>query len=241
MKALAFLIAGVCLVECGTPENASANRNDRPKSNITELGFEPLAFNVVDDNLHHDTLLTQVTFDMGDGSFVMVASNVEETFEGLRLYHYRLAADSTVNMLAVSKPGYDSWTMLPTFFPADTSGGDMWILANIGERESWGQKLMRFGSGFADMGFLDAALPERVMEDDTLRLKRRNIGPSMRASEHNDTTYFRFTCDSVFLYDDQAGAYDVVYDAQHVFFTFQRSEGLALWVNGQKRQVKRPA
>ncbi len=235
-------IATVLLVGCGGQENPpTTTPRNRPDAVRSALGFEPLAFKIVDDNLRHDTLLTQVTLDMSDGSFVMVASNVEETFEGLRLYHYRFAVDSAVNMLAVSNPGYDSWTMLPTFFPTDTSSGDMWIIANMGERESWGQKLIRFGSGFADMGFLDVALPERVMEDDTLRLKRRNIGPSMRVSEHNDTAYFRFACDSVFLYDDQAGAYDVVRDAQSVFFTFQRSEGLALWVNGQKRLVNHPA
>ena len=182
-----------------------------------------------------------MTFDMGDGSFIMVASNVEETFEGLRMYHYRFAPDSAVDMLATSKPGYDSWTMLPTFFPADTTADAMWILANIGERESWGQKLVRFGSRFEDMGFLDAALPERSVEDDTLRLKRRSIAPSIRVEERNDTTYFRFACDSVFLYDDQAGSYDVVLPAQHVFFTFEPSEGLAIWVNGQKRLVKQPA
>ena len=58
-----------------------------------------------------------------------------------------------------------------------------------------------------DMGFMDIALPERVMEDDTLRLKRRNIAPSTRYLERNDTSYFRFACDSVFLYEDFRAAF----------------------------------
>ncbi len=243
MKTLAFLISGACLVTCGTPENAPSDRNDRPTSNSTALGFEPLAFNIVDDNLQHDTLLTQVTFDMGDGSFVMVASNVEETFEGLRLYRYRFTPDSTVEMMAISPPAFDSWTMLPTFFPSDTAytDEDIWILANFGEKESWGQKVLWLDWDFTDMGFMDVALPERVIEDDTLRLKRRNIGPFVRYSENGDTSVFRFACDSVFLYDDKAGNLDQVIASERLRYTFHRDEGLALWLDGHKRSLKNPA
>lgn len=206
-------------------------------------GHAPFAFESVDDNIVHDTLLIQVTFDLGDSSFVMVAQNVEDTFEGLRLYRYRFAADSTVEMLAVSPPAYDSWTMLPTFFPMDSlhPSDAMWVLANFGEKESWGQKLLLLDWEFMDMGFLDIALPERVVEDDTLRLKRRNIAPFMRYEESGDTAVFHFACDSVFLYDDQAGELDQVLDAARVKYTFHRDEGLVLWLDGIKRPVKKPA
>ena len=91
------------------------------------------------------------------------------------------------------------------------------------------------------MGFLDVAYPERVLEDDTLRLKRRGIGPYTRMSEVGDTTVFTFVCDSVFLYDDQAGHADQMVAARTVYFTYHREEGLAIWVNGEKRLVKKPA
>lgn len=243
MKAIIILIVGACLVACGTPEDTATTGNDRPKATITPLGFKPFAFKIVDDNLHHDTLLTQVTFDMGDGTYLMVASNVEETFEGLRLYRYRFfGPDSVFEMMAISSPAYDSWTMLPTFFGTDsTDTHALWVLANLGEKESWGQKLLWLDWEFSDDGFMDVALPERVMEDDTLRLKRRSIASSVRYEQRSDTFYFRFACDSVYLYDDQAGHTDTVVPAGTVHFTYHRDEGLAMWVNGEKRLVKRPA
>ncbi|MCC7503032.1 MAG: hypothetical protein IT229_10910 [Flavobacteriales bacterium] len=206
-------------------------------------GRAPFPFRQFDQNVTHDTLLVQTTFDLGDSSFIMVASNVEETFEGLRLLRYRFKPDSTVEMMAVSSPAYDSWTMLPTFFPLDTVHPDdaNWVLANFGEKESWGQKLMMLDWDFMDVGFMDVALPERVMEDDTLRLKRRNVAPYMRYEEKGDTAIFHFACDSVYLYDDQAGKLDQVIAAERLRFTFQVDEGLALWMDGRKRLVKKPS
>lgn len=208
-----------------------------------QTGFAPHEFPVVDDNIAHDTLLIQTTFDLGDGSYVMVAGNVTDTFEGLRLYRYKIVNDSVPEMLAVSSPAYDSWTMLPTFFPIDSlkPAGVMWVLANFGEKESWGQKLMLLDASFHDLGFMDVALPERIMEDDTLRLKRRNIGPFVSCSAKDGTTTWRFTCDSVFVYDDQAGGYDQVLASSRLHFTYNQAEGLSLWLDGVKRPVKAPA
>lgn len=206
-------------------------------------GRPPHDFPMIEDNLQHDTLLIQATFDLGDSTFLMVASNAMDNFEGLRLYRYRFTAGDSVQMMAISPPAYDSWTMLPTFFPLDTLAPSdaLWVLANFGEKESWGQKLLLLDEEFSDMGFLDAALPERVLEDDTLRLKRRNVAPFMRYSEHGDTAVWLFACDSVFLYDDQAGGRDRVLAADRVRCTFHGSEGLALWVDGRKRLVRRPS
>jgi DNA-binding MarR family transcriptional regulator len=43
-------------------------------------GSAPFAFRAIEDNLRHDTLLIQTTFDLGDSTFVMVASP-EETID----------------------------------------------------------------------------------------------------------------------------------------------------------------
>ncbi len=242
MKADRSLLSVIALYAiasaCSSPE---VKKEAAPQARGS--GAAPYDFTVLDDNLHHDTLLIQTTFDLGDSTYVMVASNVDDTFEGLRLYRYRFAADSAVEMMAVSSPAYDSWTMLPAFFPIDTTapGDALWLLANFGEKESWGQKLLWLDTDFTDMGFMDVALPEREMEDSVLVLKRRNIGPSTRMEERSDTTYFRFACDSVYVYDDLAGHVDQVVAAHTLHFTFHRNEGLALWVNGEKRLVKKPA
>jgi hypothetical protein len=181
-------------------------------------GRGPHPFTQFDQNVYHDTLLVQTSFDLGDGSYVMVASHVEDTFEGLRLVRYAFAADSSVYVRAVSAPGYDSWTLLPSFFPVDSAhvNGPLWVLANMGEKESWGQKVMMLDSTFRDIGFLDMAYPERVMEDDTLRLKRRSIAPYLRLLQRGDTAYWGVACDSVYLYDDLQGHQDVVLAAHRV-------------------------
>jgi hypothetical protein len=210
-----------------------------PASGIRGSG--PFAFPAIDDNLAHDTLLIQTTFDLGDMTYLMVASNMEETFEGLRLYRYRFAADSAVEMMAVSSPAYDSWTMLPTFFGADSTDTQaLWVLANFGEKESWGQKLIWLERDFSDRGFMHVALPERVIEDDTLRLKRRNVAPQMRYSVQGDTSVWRFACDSVFLYEDGSGGVDLILAAPQVRYTYHRDQGLVLWVDGQARPVRSP-
>jgi hypothetical protein len=247
MKRFLLAIAPALLwVGCGSSGTATETPStiDTAAVKLRDVpGRAPFPFRQFDQNVQHDTLLVQTTFDLGDSTYVMVASNVEETFEGLRLIRYRFKPDSVVEVMAVSPPAYDSWTMLPTFFPLDTIHPDdaNWVLANFGEKESWGQKLMLLDRSFADMGFMDVALPERVLEDDTLRLKRRNVAPYMRYSEPGDTAVWLFACDSVYLYDDKQGQLDQVMDASRVRYTFHVDEGLALWVDGRKRLVKKPA
>lgn len=233
------------LAACGSgPEDTGTTPQGTTTTVLRDVpGRPPHPFRQFDQNIAHDTLLVQTSFDLGDGTFVMVAGNVEETFEGLRLIRYRFKPDSTVERMAVSSPAYDSWTMLPTFFPLDTVHPDdaNWVLANFGEKESWGQKVMLLDWEFMDVGFMDVALPERVLEDDTLRLKRRNVAPFMRYSEHGDTAVWLFACDSVYLYDDQAGLLDQVMHASRLRYTFEANEGLALWVDGRKHLLKKPA
>jgi hypothetical protein len=57
--------------------------------------------------------------------------------------------------------------MLPTFFEDPRASSGHIILANFGERESWGQKVLSLNEGFTDLGFLDVAYPEHMQEDDT--------------------------------------------------------------------------
>lgn len=204
-------------------------------------GTQAIAFEAVEDNIAHDTLLIQTTFDLRDGTFVMVASNKDDTWEGLRLYRYRPRPDSSAQLLAISNPAYDSWTMLPAFFAADSTIRDgFWVLANFGERESWGQKLMRLDSAFHDLGFLDATAIEWVDESDSRVRKRRNIGPFARLDFSGDSTWIRFACDSVYLYDDQSGHQDIVLATSRIRFLHAPGEGLSLWVDEEKRPVRQP-
>lgn len=223
---------------CGPGEEPSTP--PAVKGQTTPEAGAPLSFPLVEDDLRHDTLLIQVTFDLGDGTHLMVASNVDETFEGVRLYHYRARPDSSAEVLHVSAPGYDSWTMLPTIFGEGTGLGGKWVLANFGERESWGQKLMWYDDGFHGRGFMDVAVPERITDGDTIRLKRGNIAPHMRMHVLGDTIAFTFTCDSVYVYDDHRGGLDRTLPGSRLRYTWHPSMGLEFWIDGDRRAVKDP-
>lgn len=224
----------VLLSACGSPA---------PEATTTTVvhGAKPAELAAVDDNIRHDTLLIQTTFDMGDSSYVMVASHVEPRFEGVRLYRYMVLPDSNARILSYSNGAYDSWTMLPTFFPIPDPPGTYLVLANFGERESWGQKLIYMDSTFTDLGFIDLAFPERITEGDTAFMKRTNIAPYGRLALHNDTAVFTFECDSLFLYDDMAGHNDLILPAHTIRYTYHPDTGLELWRDGQRRAVKQPS
>lgn len=235
-----FMLCSATLASCSTPAERKSSPEEEASTEIP--GVRAFHYNAVDDNVRHDTLLIQTTFDLGDGSYVMVASHRDERFEGLRLYRYRPGADSSAHMIAISSPAYDSWTMLPSFFGQDSARtDDLWVLANFGERESWGQKLLKLdGNGFHDLGFIDVALPERVSEDGQSVLKRRNIAPYARMTITGDSAWVRFACDSVFLYDDQAGGFDRLVPGASLAFSFSPNEGLNLWLHDVKRPVRQP-
>ena len=238
-----FLLASVAALSSVLLPGCSSPRAEKEPSAPTawEHGEAPIAYPAISDNVQHDTLLIQTTFDLGDSTYVMVAGNVEETFEGIRLFRYQLLPDSTARILSYSTPGYDSWTMLPKFFKLPGVPRRHAILANFGERESWGQKLLLMDSAFSDLGFLDVALPNRVIEDDSLRLKRGDIGQLARLALHADTMVITFACDSVYLYDDQMGNLDRVVASPLIRYTYHDSTGLLLWYNGERRAVKKPA
>lgn len=228
------------LLGCRPAEETRQGNTVTPSIILRGAADAPIPFPIVDDNVKHDTLLVQVTLDMGDGTYMMVASNIEETFEGLRLYRYRANADSSADVLAISSAAYDSWTMLPTCFGTSDSSR-FWVLANFGEKQSWGQKLMQLDTAFHDIGFLEVTLPTRTIETDTAYLKRENIAPFTRVNSSADTTVFTFVCDSVHLYDDLQGNNDLIVPASALRYTFHTSEGLVLWLHGHKLPVKEPS
>lgn len=203
--------------------------------------FELVNFPIVEDNLRHDTLLIQVTFDLGDGTFVMVASHQEGSFEGLRLYRYRVDPQGAVNMLAVSSPAYDSWTLLPTFFRKTGDLSTLIVLANFGEKQSWGQKAMILDAqGFKDLRFLDVALPTVVHEVDSTYIKLVGAGPRARIIETDGGLTFEFAGDSLFLFDDLHGHRDTIVAAKDVRYVLEGEE-LRFVLHGKAVVVPKPS
>jgi hypothetical protein len=198
----------------------------------------PLMYPQVDDNVRHDTLLVHTTFDLGDGTFVMVAEHIEGRRAGLRLYRYRTRADSSAEVIAVSSPGYDSETLFPMFFrhPADSNA---WlVLANLGERESWGQKVFTLDQrGFTDQGFLDVAMPVVVDHGGGAEKRLMSIAGHARCSAVKDGVRITFACDKVHLYDDQRGKLDLEYAGHSVWYIIPAEGKAVLWVEGREHSI----
>lgn len=189
---------------------------------------------VLDDNVRHDTLLIHTTYALGHGLFLMAARNKEDTRDGLRLYLYRPKADSSADVIASSSPGYDSYTLLPTFFAgADTADG-FFILANEGEKQSWGQKLFWLkGRRFTDMGFLDVALRGWQTRDDSTYQWRTSIAMNAAITKVGpDEFQVRFTGDSLQLYDDLRGGSEVMFPSSAIMYDCRPGK-CVLYVRGE--------
>lgn len=222
------------VVACGGGGTGSSTEVNVPARDTSHWhgpeARERVDFPQVPDNVKHDTLAVQITIDLQDGTHLMVAANAEETFEGLALYRYRARPDSSADVLARSAPAYDSWTMFPTFFREPGGNGPLLVFANFGEKQSWGQKVMRLDSaGFTEVCFLEVALPVRVAEPDTSYLKRESIAPHLRA--FGDT--LEFACDSIYLYDDGAGGRDRIVPARNARYVIGRGRSV-LYLEGRQ-------
>ena len=210
MRSVLAIVVLVCLVACGTGSPKSGTTDVIENSAVGPL-WKLAELPGLDDNVKHDTLLVQTTFDLGDGTFIMVASNKEPTREGVRLCLYRPLADSSAEVIAFSKPGYDSETMLPTFFSTGKKGDGWILLANMGERESWGQEVFWLKDRtFRSLGFLDIAQRDWKTYDDSTFQWRTNIGPRAIVQGMDGNFSIGFSGDSLQLYDDLQGHREVM-------------------------------
>ncbi|MFT3886136.1 MAG: hypothetical protein QM724_12130 [Flavobacteriales bacterium] len=194
-----------------------------------------------DDNVRDDTLVIYTTHALGNGTFVMAAKSMQDTREGLRLVLYRPRPDSSAEVLATSAPAYDSWTMLPTFFSTgDTTDGWL-VLANFGERQSWGQKVFLLkGHHFEDLGFIDVAERGWRTEDDSTYQWRTSIAPRVQVQEADGVLTFSFSGDSVQVYDDLAGHQEVMLPVGRVQYRYD-GKAFTLVIDGEARAPKAPA
>jgi len=232
-----LLLAAATLAACSSPEQPkSARGNAALDSAFADAKtYKLLDLPNLDDNVHNDTLLIYTTHAMGNGLFVMAARNVEDTREGLRLYLYRPRPDSSADVLAVSKPAYDSYTMLPTYFTTGDTADGIIILANYGERESWGQNVFLLKDDqFKDLGWLDVAERGWKTQDDSTFQWRDNIAPQVKVKGEDGRFAFTFKGDSVQLYDDLQGHKEVMLPTDHIAYHYDGTQ-MVLMVDGEER------
>jgi hypothetical protein len=236
-----FLLIAGCDPQETKEERTSVDPVPAPTTTATDGAA--IQFPQIDDNITNDTLLIQTTFDLGDGTFLMVASHsqTEERLDagdrnaGLRLYHYKLEEGTPV-ILATSTPALDSWTMFPTFFKDPLQPEGYIILANFGARDSWGQKVIRFNKdGLEDLGFLKIALVERVKEEAEEQVRQRNIAPHTVILPEANGWSINFSAAEVMLFDDLRGGTDVIMPGSAVSYHWEPTKGITLIVNGEER------
>ena len=221
-------------IGCGGGEEGSTatTTGPGPDTSSTLPAWKVLDLPILPDNVRHDTLLVHTTYDLGEGFFLMAAQNNNYNKEGIRLYLYRPNADSSAEILAWSKPGYDSETMLPTFFTDGNKADGLVIIANMGERQSWGQEAFWLkDQRIQSLGFIDLAVREWKTVDDSTYQFRTSIAPRTSVRGANGVFEFSFTGDSLQLYDDLQGHSEVMLPASAMRYRYDG--GWTLWINGK--------
>jgi hypothetical protein len=243
MKTRLLLPAGFALLAaCSSPsEPAPAQAPAADTTAQLPLLQHTKAYRLTDypdqaPNVRNDTLLVYTMHDLHNGTFVMAARSVEEKREGLRLVLYKPRPDSSADVLAVSKPAYDSQVMLPTFFTTGDTADGIIILANYGGAESWGQNVFWLKDGrFKDLGWIDVSERGWKTDADSVQQWRTNIAPRTEVRGAGGKFDFTFTGDSVQLFDDQQGHQEVMFPVDRIRYRYDGTEML-LVIDGAPRK-----
>ena len=235
MKTTPYLVAlGALLIACNGNGPAPATTEGIPAAHPpSDLpAWQRLDLPILADNVRHDTLLVHTTHDLGGGKYLMAAQNNNYNRDGIRLYLYRARTDSSAEIIAASKPGYDSETMLPTFFRTADPADGLVVITNMGERQSWGQEAFWVkDNAIMHLGFIDVAERAWKTIDDSTFQFRKSIAPRTLVNGGSGVFEFSFSGDSVQLYDDLQGRSEVMLPADAVRYRYQN--GWRLWLNGR--------
>lgn len=190
-------------------ENESETETDG--HNVTEL----VGINYTSRD---DSLTYQAIFNWKDKQWLGIAEPVVPNRNGLSLQLLEMNEDSTVEVIANSSYGFDSRTFYPSYFQSEER--DL-LLVNMGERESWGNKIIEIvGQEFKDLGFVDVSKATRNSKDEEHEHRFDNIAPHCLVSDNEPIT-IRFTCDSLVLFDDLKGAIDTIISADQVKYVLK--------------------
>jgi hypothetical protein len=247
MKRPFLILAGCALIACGEGAPPEEKKDEQPTATAPTLpasakAYERIDLPNLDDNVKHDTLLIYTTHALGDGTFIMAAKNKDAADDGgLRLYQYRPKPDSSAEILAYSKEGFGSYTMLPVYFKTSDPADGWIIVTNMGERQSWGQEAFWFKDNtFKHLGWIDVAKREWKTEDEGTIPWRTTIAPQVLVHGENGSFEFSFTGDSVQVYDDLKGGSERMFPASAVQYRYDNGHWW-LVINGEAREVKVPA
>ena len=164
-----------------------------------------------------DSIIYQSLFAWNE-QLIGIASPTNDDIgkRGLRLQLLEMNEDSSLTLINQSSYGYDSRTFFPSFFKISNR---KFVLVNTGERESWGNKIMELKDNeFIDMGFIDAATAKSNGSSNAEEAKYRhgNIAEIAQFNEYAGGIEINFIGDSVVLFDDGNGGYDLIRGANQI-------------------------
>ncbi len=210
MKRLALLAIIAILFSCAENKNADSKKQDSPivkeRVNVPPISgpLELVTFEELDLDPGNDSLWYHLVIDIPGQQHLAIAQATAETNRnGIRMQLLTMNADSTFSCNAESSPGYDSSKMFPTFYQNKT--GQLLILCDTGERDSWGQKIYLLDNGrFYDIGFIDAGTVHYTENSDSgeMELSPKTIASNVKISHDFDGIRFDFDTEEFILFDD---------------------------------------
>ena len=227
MKLGAVVFLSVVIFSCTTTEaSEKLSQNANPKeisqgSLLTvvekklsmDSDFQPIQLEEAEIPPTPDSsFVYQVVFQIETNLFLAVAQPTKLDREGVRLQLIEKKGDNKFKLLGSSSPAYDSPMLFPNFFKNDL--GQIIIMANMGEEESWGAKVYYIGGKkIKDIGFVDIANVERRQfpKEDGSMESYRPIVPSTKITSNNSGLTFSFEGKKMVLYDDLNGNLEVIF------------------------------
>jgi len=193
------------LLSCGGPTGQEALEAEKRSSIVGP--FTPVSYTELELDPGNDSLWYHLVLDIpGDLDFAIAQPTEETNRFGIRFQLLDNKADGTFECKGESSPAYDSAKLFPTFFK--NQAGQHIILADTGEKVSWGQKVYLLDNGtFYDLGFIDMGTVDYAtnLESDSLELSPQSIAPRLKIEDSKKGLEFRVDGETMVLYDNGKG------------------------------------
>lgn len=221
-------IAGISLLfffSCNAPSEKSEENKSEISNIKTAISFTIKEFKIIDyEEINIDTLFIQVAFELNPQRWILIARNIDEDPEGLKL----LLIDPTKGnkLLYRSKGAYESMILHPTFFVPDNEKTPWVILCALGMDESWGQNLFFMnGDEINEIAYLDIAKKEDAdpsLYENGERLA--DIAPDTKVIKNKTGYHFTFGCDSIIYFGELGDKVDPILKGSSIGFTYFEGE-----------------
>lgn len=209
MRSLYLFFWTSIFFSCASQDKGDSGQHHQSKQVKPELvgDFKSVIYEELDLDPGNDSLWYHLVIDIpGDLHLAVAQPTSDDNRRGVRFQLLKEGQDSTFHCETESSPGFDSAKLYPSFFSNDM--GQHIILADTGERDSWGQKVyLLVENKFYDLGFIDVGSVNYDEDQETLEqsLSPQSIAKNVTISSDANGYRFTFDLEEFVLYDDQKG------------------------------------